>query len=180
MLKKILVVLAGFFTIFAIIVALQPDDFKITRTQTISAPAFIVFAKVNVLQNWQEWSPWAKLDPNVKNTYEGPEFGVGSVFHWAGNSDVGEGRMTITESKTNELIKIKLEFIKPMETTNETEFIFNSDGVATSVTWSMSGKRSFIEKAFNLVFNMESIVGADFEKGLKAMKASAEAESVAH
>ena len=180
MFRKLLIVLFVFITLFAIVVAFQPEDFKITRSQQINAPAFLVFAKVNVLQSWQDWSPWAKLDPNVKNTYEGPEFGVGAIFHWAGNSDVGEGRMTITESTNNELVRIKLEFLKPFQATNDTEFVFSTDGTATTVTWSMSGKRSFMEKAFNLLFNMESIVGADFEKGLSAMKASAESESVAH
>lgn len=180
MLKKLLIVLFVFISLFAIVVAFQPEDFKITRAQKINAPPFVVFAKVNVLQNWQDWSPWAKLDPNVKNTYEGPEFGEGAIFHWAGNNDVGEGRMTIIESRSNELVKIKLEFLKPFQATNDTEFAFTSDGVGTTVTWSMSGKRSFMEKAFNLLFNMESIVGADFEKGLTAMKTSAESESVAH
>lgn len=180
MLKKLLIVLFVFISLFALVVAFQPEDFKISRSQQINAPLFVVFAKVNVLANWQEWSPWAKLDPNVKNTYEGPEFGEGAIFHWLGNNDVGEGRMTITESRNNELVKIKLEFIKPFQATNDTEFVFTSDGTVCTVNWSMSGKRSFMEKAFNLIFNMESIVGADFEKGLATMKKSAESESFAH
>jgi hypothetical protein len=180
MFKKILIVLFVFISLFAVVVAFQPEDFKITRSQQINAPPFVVFAKVNVLASWQEWSPWAKLDPNVKNTYEGPEFGEGAIFNWAGNNDVGEGRMTIVESRNNELVKIKLEFLKPFQTTNDTEFLFTTDGTVSTVTWSMSGKRSFMEKAFNLIFNMESILGADFEKGLAAMKTSAESEAVAH
>lgn len=180
MFKKVLIVIFVFISLFAVVVAFQPEDFKITRSQQIIAPPFVVFAKVNVLASWQEWSPWAKLDPNVKNTYEGPEFGEGAIFQWAGNNDVGEGRMTITESRSNELVKIKLEFLKPFQTTNDTEFLFVTDGTVSTVTWSMSGKRSFMEKAFNLIFNMESIVGADFEKGLANMKTSAESESVAH
>ena len=180
MFKKFLIVLFVFISLFAVVVAFQADDFKISRSQKINAAPFIVFSKVNVLVKWQEWSPWAKLDPNVKNTYEGPEAGVGSVFHWVGNSDVGEGRMTIIESQGNELVKIKLEFIKPFQTTNETEFNFSYSEGVTTVTWSMSGKRSFIEKAFNFLFNMDSIVGADFEKGLAAMKIAAESEPSAH
>lgn len=180
MFKKLLIVLFVFISLFAIVVAFQPEDFKITRSQKINAAPFVVFAKVNVLNKWQDWSPWAKLDPNVKNTYSGPESGEGAVFHWVGNNDVGEGRMTIIESKGNEVVKIKLEFLKPFQATNETEFNFSYEEDVTTVVWSMSGKRSFMEKAFNLLFNMDSIVGVDFEKGLAAMKISAESEPSAH
>ena len=174
MLKKILVFLVLAIAIFAIVVAMQPADFSITRNATVAAPAAAVFSQVNDFHKWEAWSPWAKLDPSMKATYEGPTDGPGSIYTWSGNNEVGEGRMTLTESKPSEFVRIKLEFLKPFAATNTTEFLFKPEGNQTAVTWTMTGKNNFIAKAFNLVMNMDKMVGGDFEKGLAQMKAAVE------
>ena len=175
MLKKVLIGVAAVILLFVIVVALQPSDFRITRTAKMAAPPAAPFAQVNDFHNWEAWSPWAKLDPEAKETFDGASSGVGAKFAWAGNSDVGEGRMTITESRPHELILINLEFIKPFAATNTTEFTFKPEGDETLVTWSMSGKNNFMGRAFCLFMNMDQMVGADFEKGLAAMKSIVEA-----
>lgn len=166
MLKKILLVIVALVAVFLIVAAMQPAAFRVVRSATISAPPAVVFAQVNDLHAWQEFSPWAKLDPKVKNTYEGPRVGIGATMAWEGNSQVGQGRMTITESKPNEVIRMKLDFIKPMESTSTAEFTFKAQGDKTLVTWSMAGENNFIGKVFCLVMNMDKTVGGDFEKGL--------------
>ena len=117
MLLKILLAVAAIVVlvvaVFAVIVVMQPSEFRIQRSATIAAPAPVVFAQVNDFHNWEAWSPWAKLDPSVKNSFEGAPAGTGASFAWAGNSKVGEGRMTIVESRPSELVRIKLEFVKP-------------------------------------------------------------------
>ena len=173
-LKKILIGISVVVVAFVVVVALQPADFRVTRTATIAAPPEMVFAQVNDFRNWNEWSPWAKLDPNTKNTFDGPASGVGAGFAWAGNKEVGEGRMTITESKPNDLVKMKLEFIKPFQAVNTTEFTFKPEGDNTAVTWSMSGKNNFMFKAVGLFMNTDKMIGGDFEKGLASMKSIAE------
>jgi hypothetical protein len=175
MFKKILIGLAVIVAVFAVIVALQPSEFRIVRSAAISAPAPEVFAQVNDFHNWQAWSPWAKLDPAAKATFEGSPAGTGAIFRWAGNKEVGEGSMTITESRPSELIKIKLEFLKPFAATNSAEFTFKPEGNQTVVTWSMEGRNNFIAKAFCLFMNMDKMVGGQFEKGLASMKSVAEA-----
>jgi hypothetical protein len=97
--------------VFAVLVVMQPSEFRIQRSATIAAPVPVVFAQVNDFHNWEAWSPWAKLDPSVKNSFEGAPAGTGASFVWAGNSKVGEGRMTIVESRPSELVRIKLEFL---------------------------------------------------------------------
>ena len=156
------------------LVAMQPEDFRVTRSAVIAAPSGVVFAQVNDFHNWDAWSPWAKLDPACKNTFDGAASGTGAQFAWAGNEKVGEGRMAIIESHPNDLIRIKLDFIKPFEGTSTTEFTFKPQGDATTVMWSMYGKHSFMEKAFCLFMSMDKMVGGDFEKGLASMKAVAE------
>jgi hypothetical protein len=110
----------------------------------------------------------------MKTTFEGPAAGTGASYSWVGNSQVGEGKMTITESRPSDLIKIKLEFIKPFAATNATDFIFTPSGNATYVKWTMAGDNNFIGKAFSLFMNMDKMIGGDFEKGLAQMKTVAE------
>ena len=98
-------------------VATRPDDYRIERTAVIAAPAEVVHGKLNDFHAWPEWSPWEKRDPNMTRTFDGPEAGVGSVYAWAGNDEVGEGRMTIRESVPRERVGIQLDFIKPFAST---------------------------------------------------------------
>lgn len=176
MFKKILLALAAILLVFVIVVALMPSDFRIARSTTIAAPPEAVFPLVNDFHNWETWSPWAKLDPAAKNTFEGPASGKGAAFSWSGNDQVGVGRMTIIESKPSELILIKLDFVKPFESTANTEYTFKPDGKQnTVVNWTMTGKNNFVGRAICLFMNMDKEVGGSFEKGLASMKAVAEA-----
>jgi hypothetical protein len=176
MLKWILAAVAAVVVIFLAVVALQPSDFRIERSATMAAPAPAVFAQVNDLRSWQAWSPWEKIDPQLKRTYEGPQAGTGAAYAWAGNKDVGEGRMTITESRPGERILINLEFFKPFAATNTAEFSFKPAGDATAVTWSMTGKNNFLSKAICLFVNMDRMVGGMFEQGLQQMKSVVESK----
>ena len=175
MLIKILVILAVIIVVFIIVVATRPADFRVTRTATISAPTEVVFAQVNDLRKWEAWNPWGKLDPACKMTYEGPPSGTGAGYTWAGNKKVGEGRMTITESHPNELIRFNLEFRKPFKANNTAEFTFKSERNQTTVSWSMAGKKNFMFKAMGLFMDTDKMVGGDFERGLAALKSVAEA-----
>jgi hypothetical protein len=172
--SKILIGIAALLGIFLVVVALQPAEFQVVRQASISAPPAAIFSEVNDFHRWNAWSPWAKLDPAMKQTHEGAASGQGAVYSWAGNSDVGEGRMTITESRPNELVRIKLDFLKPFEATNTTDFTFKPQGNQTLVTWTMAGEKNFISKAMCLFVDMDKMVGADFEKGLAALKSITE------
>jgi hypothetical protein len=163
--------------ILIVVVALQPSDFRILRRKQISAPAGVVFDQLNELAKWQAWSPWENLDPNLKRTYEGPPAGEGAKYAWSGNSKVGEGRMTIVDSRAGELVRIRLEFIRPFQATNTSEFALEPIENQTVVTWSMTGKNTFMGKAFGLVMNMDKMIGADFEKGLTRLKSIAEGQT---
>lgn len=169
-----LLVCAVIVIVLAVIVATRPDEFRVTRSTTIAAPPEAVFEQVNNLHNWQMWSPWAKLDPTAQNAYDGPLDGAGAGFSWAGNSQVGEGHMTITESRPHELIRFQLDFVKPFKGTNTTEFTFKPEGNQTRITWTMSGKNSFMSKAIGLVMNCEKMVGGQFEQGFANLKAVVE------
>jgi Polyketide cyclase / dehydrase and lipid transport len=181
MLAKILIgvaaAVAAIVIVFVIVVAMQPNEFRITRSATMSAPASAVFAQVNDFHNWDAWSPWAKIDPSAKSSFEGTSSGTGAIFRWAGNAEIGEGSMTITESQPSDLIRIRLDFEKPFKDTSNVEFSFKPAGDHTAVTWSMDGKNNFLAKAFCLLMNMnmEKMIGSKYEEGLANIKAIVEA-----
>jgi hypothetical protein len=174
MLVKILIGTAVVLVALVAYVATQPGEFSVSRSATFAAPAPAVFAQVNELKKWEAWSPWAKKDPQAKQSYAGPAAGAGASMSWVGNKEVGEGRMTIVDSSPNALVRFKLEFIKPFAATNSAEFSFKEEGGRTALTWSMRGQNNFIGKAMCLVFDMDKMVGGDFEAGLAGIKAIVE------
>jgi uncharacterized protein YndB with AHSA1/START domain len=174
MLKKIFLTLVALIVLFVVVVAMQPAAYRVERSTKIAAPPATVFPLVNDFHRWDSWSPWAKLDPGMKTTFEGPAAGAGAIYKWIGNKDVGEGQMTLLESKPNELVRIKLDFLKPFKDTSTTEFTFKPAGDQTEVAWSMSGDRNFFAKAVCMFMNMDKMVGGDFEKGLAKIKSEAE------
>lgn len=174
MLKKILIVLVLLIAGFAAIVAMQPSEFHVERATTIAAPPASVFAHVDDLHKWEAWSPWAKLDPAAKVGYEGAPSGKGAGFAWSGNDKVGEGRMTIVESRPAELVDIKVDFTRPFAGTNMSMFTFKPAGDGTAVTWSMSGHQNFLEKAVCLVMNGKKMIGDQLDQGLAQLKTAAE------
>jgi hypothetical protein len=170
MLVKILIAVVVVVLGLAAYIATRPAEFQVVRSATFAAPAPAVFAQVNELRKWEAWSPWAKKDPQMKQSYEGPAAGAGAVSSWVGNKDVGEGRMSIVESRPAELVRFKLEFFKPFAATNSAEFTFKEQGGRTAVSWSMSGQNNFIGKAMSVVFDFDKMIGADFEAGLASLK----------
>lgn len=161
--------------LFALFVSRRPGAFRIERSRTIAAPPAAVFALIQDFHEWPKWSPWENMDPNMTRTYDGPASGKGAHYHWVGNKNVGEGSMTITDAAPDARVDLELRFIKPFPVTNRTIFTLEPEGEGTRVTWAMEGERSFMMKAFDLVMNMDRMVGRDFEKGLDAMGTAAAA-----
>ena len=174
MFVKILIGIAVLVVLLVAFIAMRPSEFRVARSTKIDAPPEAVFAHVNDFHKWDVWSPWVKIDPNAKTTFEGPSEGPGAIFRWAGNKEVGEGSMTITESRPYEFIGIRLEFIKPFAGTNDVAFTFQPQGEQTAVTWSMQGKNNFMAKAVGLFIDCEKMIGDKYEEGLANLKATAE------
>lgn len=177
MLKKVLLILVALIGAFAVYVALQPDELHVERSATISAPADVVFTQVNDLHKWDAWSPWAKLDPGAKVGFEGPSAGKDAAFTWSGNDKVGEGKMTVVDSRPNELVDISVAMTKPFENKSDSKFQFKPEGNQTLVTWSMGGRQGFLEKAMCIVFQGKKMLGGEMEKGLAQLKTVAESSS---
>ena len=178
MLKKIALTVVVLLAILAIVIATRPAEYRVSRSQSIDAPANGVYAQVADFHRWKAWSPWEKLDPSMQTEYAGEAGTPGASYAWKGNDKVGEGRMTIIDARPGQLIAIKLEFIKPFASVATTRFDFTPQGGTTQVTWTMDGHNDFAGKAFSLVMDMDKMVGGDFERGLSQLKTVAEAEAV--
>lgn len=177
MLKKVLLGLAAVLVVLVAVIAMRPGKYRVERAATINAPAEVIFAQINDIHQWDHWSPWAKRGPNEKVSYSGPAAGVGSVQSWTGNEHAGDGRITIMESKPNERVALKLEFIQPWEMTSSLDFALTAEKDAVRVIWGMEGAYDFIGKAMSLFTDMDQMVGGDFEKGLAGLKTVTEAEA---
>ena len=166
---RILIGLAVILAGLAVVISRKPSHFEVTRSMVMPVPADKVFPLVNDLHRWEGWSPWVKMDPDSKATYEGPASGIGASMSWVGKK-TGEGRMTVTDSRPNELVLFKLEFFKPFKASNTAQFTFKPEGAGTLVSWSMSGESNFLAKAMSLVMDCEKMLAPMFDQGLASMK----------
>jgi uncharacterized protein YndB with AHSA1/START domain len=164
------VVVAGFLG-FA---ATRPNQFRVERRTRVNAPPERVFARINNFKDWGAWSPWEDLDPSMKKSMSGATSGQGAVYEWVGNKKVGEGRMEITSAEPPRKIVIKLDFLKPFEAHNTTEFLLEPQDGGTEVTWLMYGDKAFMSKVMGIFMNMDQLIGKDFEKGLARLKGEVE------
>ncbi len=179
MIKKIALGFGAGVLLLVAVVALQPSSFAIERSAVIEAPADVVYGHIASLRAMDAWSPWAKMDPRMQIRYEGPEAGVGARSSWEG-PEMGKGRLTITATKPDREVEMKLEMLAPMQATNRILFTLAGAGTATDVTWRMEGSNGFVGKALALVMDMDEMVGGPFEQGLASLKLVAEADAGKH
>ena len=175
--SKVLVVLVLLLGGAAAYVATRPDAYHVERSATVEAPPATIFAQIDDLSVWKEWSPWEKKDPAMKRTLSATPSGVGATYAWQGNKEVGKGKMTIVESKPGEKVVEKLEFIEPFQSQSSVTFTMAPETpTTTKVTWAMDGKHNFVSKAFSVVKPMDGMIGKDFEEGLANLKKVSEAK----
>lgn len=172
---KALIGVAAVALVLVFVVSRQPETFHVERSITIAAPAERAFAQVNDFRAWRAWSPYEKLDPEMKRQFGDPAAGEGASYSWAGNNQIGKGRMTIERSVPSSQIAIRLDFIEPFENTCQASFSFAPVPDGTKVTWAMDGHNTFIGKAMHLFMDFDSIIAAQFDSGLQQLKTLAEA-----
>lgn len=174
MLKYILIGVIALVFLLVAVIASRPDTFHVERSTVIAADAKDIFPHINNLHKWDAWSPWAKMDPNATSTFSGPDEGVGATMAWAGNSDIGVGSMTISESNPPHSVVTQLTFIEPFAGEMTSTFRLEPSTAGTQVTWSADGKSNFIGKAMSLIIDCDTMIGGQYEKGLASLKSITE------
>ena len=174
MFKTIAIVVLVLVAAVLIFAATRPDTFRVQRSTSIKAPPEKIFALINDLHSFNTWNPYEKKDPAMKRTYSGAASGKGAIYEWDGNKDIGQGRMEITDTSLPSKVTLQLDFIKPFEAHNIAEFKLEPAGDATNVTWAMHGPSPYVHKLMGVFFNMDKMIGKDFEDGLANLKNVAE------
>lgn len=154
--------------------ATRPDTFRVQRTLEIDATPDTLFPLINDLHNWGNWSPYDRKDPGMTKRLSGAASGPGAIYEWNGNKEVGQGRLAVTDASPPSRVTLQLDFVKPFEAHNTVEFTLVPRGDRTRVTWAMHGPSPYLAKLMGLFFNMDTMVGKDFEAGLANLKAIAE------
>lgn len=173
MLKKL------FLSVLVVVIALllwaavRPDTYTVSRSALVQAPPERVFALLADFRQWPKWSPWAKLDPDMQQFFDGPARGPGAAYSWQGDDKVGKGRMTILRETPPHQLQIKLDFLEPYPTTSTSTFVLVPEGDATRVTWTVDGPAPYVLRLVGIFFDMEKAMGGDFERGLANLQQAA-------
>jgi uncharacterized protein YndB with AHSA1/START domain len=165
-------------TVLLVIGLFLPQTARVERSITIAASPDAVFELVDGFGRFNEWSPWAGLDPQTRYTYSGPETGVGARMEWASdNPDVGKGSQEVVAVETDASVtnQLDLGMGKPSMATIR----LVPEGTGTRVTWTLDSdfSDSIVGRYFGLM--LDRMVGPDYEKGLAQLKAIAEATAAA-
>ncbi len=177
MIKKILAVVAGLIVLLVaavvVLTLVAPQDYRVEREVTINKPRAEVFAYVKMLKNQNDWGPWAKKDPAMKQEFRGTDGTVGFVSYWnSTNSDVGEGEQEIKKIAEGERVDTELRFKRPFESKSDAYMITESVGEnQTKVKWGFSGSMPRPMNIMLLVMDIDKEVDKDFAEGLANLKA---------
>ncbi len=167
----ILLVLLGALLLMAL---RQPDTFAIERSVVVSAPPEAIYPRIADLHHWQTWSPYEKLDPQMKKVFNGLPGTAGASYYWSGNAKAGEGTMTVRELTPPWKITIQMDMVRPIEGQDVVEFNLEPADGGTRVTWAMRGANPFLSKIAGVFMNMDTMIGRDLEVGLASLKTQAE------
>ena len=157
-----------------ILAAMQPDQFRVQRSAAIKAPPDKIFPLIADFKAWTAWSPYENKDSAMKRIYGPATSGKGATYAWDGNGNVGAGDMLITDAPAPSKVALDLNMSKPLTAHNKVEFTLTPAGDSTTVTWSMRGDTPYFAKIIHVFFNMDKMVGGDFEAGLAKLKSVAE------
>ena len=157
-----------------VVAAMRPREFAVQRSAAIRAAADTIYPLIADFRQWPAWSPWEKLDPEMKRTLSGAPSGPGAAYAWEGSSKVGAGRMEIKDATPPSSVVIQLDFLRPFEAHNTTEFALAPRGDATEVRWTMRGPATFVMRLMGVFTDMDKMIGKDFEAGLANLRAVAE------
>lgn len=177
MIKQLVLVVLGILDIIGIIsirAATLPGTFRVERSTTIKASPEKVFALINDFRNFGSWSRWEQLDPAMQRSITGSASGPGAVYTWSGDSKAGQGRMEIVEAQAPRNVKISLDFLRPFNSSNMTDYMIQPRGDSTDMTWVIFGPSPFVSKVMQMFVSMDDMLGKDFDTGLASVKAVAE------
>jgi hypothetical protein len=163
-------ILGAIVAIFIILMLVAPKNYHVNRSIVIDRALPDVFQYIKHVKNQDDWSPWKKKDPDMKQTFSGVDGTVGFVSHWEGNKDVGTGEQEITKIEENKRLDTELRFFKPWKSQSDAYIEVEEADGGTNVTWGFSGVNKVPLNVMMMFMNMDKMIGKDFEEGLADLK----------
>jgi hypothetical protein len=175
-LKTILFVILGIVAICLIAALFIKKDYAVEKEVVINKPKAVVFDYVKMLKNQDNFSVWAKMDPNMKKEYKGTDGTVGFVSAWdSEDGNVGKGEQEIKNIVEGERVDYNLHFIKPFESSSDAYMSTESiDSTHTKVKWGFVGRMSYPTNLMLVFMDMNEAIGKDFSTGLTNLKGELE------
>lgn len=165
----ILVVFIGY-------VSTRDGKFRYERSGVIKASAEQIFPYISNFRMGEQWSPYEKIDLNMKKTFAGNDGQVGSTMEFEGNSNVGSGKLEMLQIVPNESVQIRLTMLKPMHGVNIIDYKLTAEPEGTKFTWIMTGEGGFMSKLMNVLIDCEKMVGDQFSQGINNLKTVIESQ----
>ncbi len=176
-LKYLLYALVGIFVVYLVLCAAGPKKMEVSESMTMNASPAAIWEEIADFSKWNAWSPWHKLDPNMKSTIVGNPGEVGHGQSWEStDGGVGKGSQKFSEVRTNEFLKSEMHFNGDTEHPAYAAFTLAPDGEGTKVTWSMDGETPFMFRGLSMVMGMNKMIAAEYQKGLGDLKKLVEAK----
>lgn len=171
--KKISIGIIGIIAIPLVVAIFLPTGYQVERSIDINKSAQDVFSYIRMLKNQDQYSVWAKKDPNMKKIYKGQDGTVGFISRWESlEKDVGTGEQEIKMINVDALeMETELRFFEPFEGTERSYMKVSSlDQKKSKVIWGFDGSIPYPSNLMLLFMNFEEMIGKDFEEGLSNLK----------
>lgn len=169
LLRNLIIGLVTLVLLLVIVAMFLPQHPHVERNILVNAPPATVYPHISSARSFNQWSPWADLDPNMTLTFSGPDSGTGSGMNWSSeNSGVGSGSWMISNATENKSVNIDLDFGDQGQATSY--ITLTPENGQTRVAWGFKMNTGYnpLSRWFGLM--LEKWVGADYEKGLTRLK----------
>lgn len=145
-----------------------PKDMNISVTEKLSASPAQLFYQINNVKNWENWSPWHRIDPEMKLIYGEKIKGEGASYTWkSDNRWVGNGAMIIDESVEARMVGTTMKF-EGMDDSYADIVILSSEDGGSVVTWDLNSdyKARMPWQRYGMVFS-RMMLKKSYKEGLK-------------
>jgi uncharacterized protein YndB with AHSA1/START domain len=174
MFSKIVFFLAIVVAAVLLFATTRPDTILVERSIVIHAPPDKIFPLVDDFHNWPQWAAQDKEDPTMTRTYSGPASGPGAISGWTSTGSAGQGEMTITSTKPDSRVRVRVSFVKPFPFHNTHVISLETVPVGTQITWTSEVQNVYFMKVMGLFMNMDNYMGKHFQASLENLKDLAE------
>lgn len=178
MIKNLVLAAAAAVVAVIAIAAWRPDTYHLVRSIQIERTPEAIYPLIADLRRHVEWSPWEQRDPDIRRGYSGSASGVGAVYAWNGNDEVGQGRMEVIEAQPPTRLRILLDVLRPVQSRNTSLFDLVPEADGTRLTWTMEGPNPFLSRLMQVFVSLDRLVGSEVDLSLSRLKQAAEREVV--